>query len=71
MIFTIRQTISHPKMKNQLTQEVKIVGRDLPHAVEMVRCTAPERRDLLKKNWTRYTDPEGRTRYIEIISEGV
>jgi len=53
-------------VREKITQ---IIGRDLRHAVSMVKCPAPMKHDLQKKYWSRTTDPMGRTLFIEIISD--
>lgn len=68
-VFQVRQVISHANYKYRREKISEIIGRDLRHAVSMVRCPEPMRHDLQKKYWSRTTDPQGRELFIEIIDD--
>lgn len=68
-IFKIRQIVTHPFVRRALVKESHIIGRDLGHAIECIRCPEPMKRELRKKYWSRTTEPKGRTIHIEIIEE--
>lgn len=68
-VFVVRQLVTHDKLPIAREKISQIIGRDLRHAVQMVKCPEPMRRDLEKKYWSRTTDPMGRTLYIEIIGD--
>ena len=69
MVYKVYQKVSHPQTKYVYEKTITISGRDLKHAVELIRGTPQLRRDLLKKYWAEQIEPNGRRLYIEIKEE--
>lgn len=68
-VYRVFQKVTHPKLTKAYIKEHKVIGRDLRHAVEMLRIPAPMKKDLEKKYWTRTVDPHGRELYLEVIED--
>jgi hypothetical protein len=68
-IFVVRQTVTHPLVKEALIKEHKIIGKDLGHAIDCVRAPEPIKQKLRKSYRASFTELFGRTTCIEIIKE--
>jgi hypothetical protein len=68
-VFRVFQKVSHEEVPNSIVKTTRITGRDLKHAIELIRASPGIKRDLAKKYWAKETDSRGRTLYIEIEAE--
>ena len=68
-VYILRQVVTYPLSPKLLERVDRVVGRDLKHAVEMVRAGEAARRDLERKGWTEWTDSLGRKVRIEVEGE--